>query len=234
MTSGPHAASALLATLLAAGSVAAQQPTVKAPVAANAGIPASPAGGFVPGSRELFSVDFASEPLGEFPARLKTLQGTMTMVMKDGVPALRASDPSEFLNTPNERLPNDFTLEFDLVPKTCCNPSDLAFEATLSQNRGPTSIQLEWRTHHLITVGGGEMFQMPMPDDLYELVRGQPTEVRVSVNGTTVTLYTNGKQLFTVDRQIPRGRVLRIFLGGQDDDKYAGYLTKLRIATNSP
>jgi len=218
--------------------LAAQPPApvlgLKLPVAAQAGLPGTQPVGFVPGSRELFSIDFAAEPLGEFPKRLKLLLGNMSMVMKDGVPALRASDPAQFLISLPERLPNDFTLEFDLIPKTCCNPTDLAFEGTPTQDRGPASMMVEWSPENLKAVGGGEMFQMNMPADLKAVLPGQPSEVRMSVKGTTVVLYTNGQQVFTIDRKFPRGRVLRIHLGGQDDDKYAVYLTKLRLATNSP
>ncbi len=191
-------------------------------------------GGFVPGSRELFSIDFAAEPLGEFPKRLKLLSGNLTMVMKDGVPALRASDPAGFLINLSERLPQDFTLEFDILPKACCNPVDLAFEGTPTQDRGPASMMVEWHAERLATIGGGPMFQMNMPAELKPLLPSQPTEIRASFQGTTFTLYTNGQQIFTVDRKFPRGRVFRILLGGQDDDKYAVYLTKLRIATNLP
>jgi len=206
-------------------------PGPKLPVAAQAGLPGTQPVGFVPGSRELFSIDFAAEPLGEFPKRLKLLSGNLTMVMKDGVPALRASDPAEFLITFTAPLPQDFTLEFDLIPKACCNPSDLKFEGTPSSNRGEASMQVEWHPYYLATVGGGPMFQMNMPPDLTPLLPSQPTEVRASFQGGAFQLYTNGRLLYNLtDRKFPRGRIMRISLGGQDDDKYAVFLTKLRIA----
>ena len=189
---------------------------------------------FAPGSREIFSVNFAAEPQDEFPRRLRTVRGNMTMVMKDGVAALRASDPAAFVVMLPERLPNDFTLEFDLIPKTSGNPTDLNFEGTVSQDRGPASAMVEWSPSKVNVVGGGEMAQIPMPDDLQPLLHAQPSEVRVSVKGPTITLFTNGQQIFSLDRKFPRGRVLRVELGGYDDDKYAVYLTKFRLATNSP
>ena len=219
------ALSSILASLLPAAPLRAQSPNPP---------PGSPQTGFVPGSRELFSVDFASVPIGEFPKRLKTVQGNMTMVMKDGVPALRASDVGVFLVNLAERLPDDFTLELDLIPKACCNPWDLELEATPAQDGGPASMVMLWSPTSLQTFGGGEGFSRKMPEDLKPLLPAQLSEVRVSVKGTMVVMYTNGQKLFTLDRKIPRGRVLRVKLGGQDDDKYAVYLTKLRIATNSP
>jgi hypothetical protein len=188
----------------------------------------------VPGSRELFSVDFASVPAGEFPKKLKTIQGSMTMVMKDGVPALRASDVGVFLVNLPERLPNDFTVELDIIPKACCNPWDLEMEATPAQDGGPASMVMLWSPDGLQTFGGGEGFSRKMPEDLQPLLHGQLSEVRLSVKGTMVVMYTNGQKIWTLDRKIPRGRVFRVKLGGQDADKQAVYLTKLRIATNSP
>ena len=219
--------------LLAVASILACLPA--APLRAQS--PTPPSGsqtGFVPGSRELFSVDFASVPIGEFPKQLKTIQGNMTMVMKDGVPALRASDVGVLLVNLAERLPDDFTLELDVIPKTCCNPWDLELEATPAQDGGPASMVMLWSPDALQTFGGGEGFSRKMPEDLRPLLPAQLSEVRVSVKGTMVVMYTNGQKLFTLDRKIPRGRVLRVKLGGQDDNKYAVYLTKLRIATNSP
>jgi hypothetical protein len=50
-----------------------------------------------------------------------------------------------------------------------------------------------------------------------------------------VKMYTNGRRLFTLtERKFVRGRVLRVSLGGQDDDKYAVYLSRLRIADLAP
>jgi hypothetical protein len=190
---------------------------------------------FVPGTRTLFSLELAGEEIGEFPRTLKLLRGNMTIVDKDGVRALRASDPGEILISFKEPLPADFTLEFDLVPKICCNPEDLAFEGTPAISRSATSMQVTWQPTHLMAVGGGELFQMDMPRDLAEMLPGQPSQVRASFDGGTFRLYTNARLIYTLnDRKFPRGRVLRISLGGQDDKDHAVYLTRLRVATNSP
>jgi hypothetical protein len=217
--------SSLLACLPPAAPLRAQSPTPP---------PGRPQTGFVPGSRELFSVDFASVPAGEFPKQLHTIQGSMTMVTKDGVPALRASDVGVFLINLRERLPDDFTVELDLIPKACCNPWDLEMEATPAQDGGSASMVMLWSPDGLQTFGGGDGYSRKMPEDLQPLLHGQLSEVRLSVKGTMVVMYTNGQKIWTLDRKIPRGRVFRVKLGGQDADKQAVYLTKLRIATNSP
>src|SRR5262245_25330557 len=73
-----------------------------------------PAIGQAPGTT-LLRLDLSTTPLSEFPTTVKQLSGSMEVVLKDGVPMLKASAASEFLVTLPQVLPQDFTLEFDLV-----------------------------------------------------------------------------------------------------------------------
>ena len=193
------------------------------------------AAGFVSGSRTIFDLNLAATPLGEFPTNLRALKGTMTVVQKDGMPMLKATSASEFRIHLPEVLPQDFTVELALVPKGCCNPQDLSFEGSRTQDRGVASAHIEWDSDgQLMVVGGGEMYQAPMPDDLKAALPKVLTQVAVSFTGSTIKLYTNGRRLWTLDRQFARGRVFRVSLGGQDDNAGAVHLAGLRIATNAP
>ena len=212
----------LTVLVLPFGSASSQTPPRGVPYAA----------GFQPGGQQLFRLDLASTPVGEIPTNIKLMQGTLEVVLKDGVPMLKASSASAFLITLSQPLPQDFTLEFDLVPKACCNPADLGIGEV---NQGVASAHIEWDSDgQLRVVGGGELYQAPMPDDFTATLPGVRTEVGVSFQGTTVKLYTNGRRLFTLDRQFARKRELRISLGGQDDRAQAVYLAGLRIATGGP
>jgi hypothetical protein len=193
--------------------------------------PTAPAQGgpFIPGGQTLFRLDPAATAVGEFPDGIKLLKGTMSVVMKNGVPMLQASSESEFLITLPAVLPRDFTLEFDLVPKTCCNPEDLSFEGTAEKNRGSGSAHVVWHREILSVVGGGEYFEAIMPEDLKTATSGKLTRVVVSFEATTVKLYTNGRRLYTLtDRKFVRGRVLRVFLGAYQGEPV--YLAGLRLA----
>jgi hypothetical protein len=181
----------------------------------------------------LFVLDLAGTPLDEFPSSVKALNGTMTVVNKNGQHMLRASSPSELLITLPQGLPADFTVEVELIPKSCCNPEDLMVEGTPAMNRGPASAQLSWHPKHLMVVGGGEMYQSDMPADLAVSTPGNLTSVVMAFSGATVKLYTNGRRLFTLDRQFVRGRVLRVWLGGQDEGANAVYLAGLRVGTGA-
>ena len=182
---------------------------------------------------DLFVLDLAGTPLGEIPTGIKQLQGMLEVVLKDGVPMLKASARSEFLITLPQALPADFTLEFELVPKACCNPQDLSFEGTPTIKQGAGSAHVLWDSDgYLAIIGGGpDTYEAPMPEELRTTLPGVLTQVVATVEGPTIKLYTNGKRLFTLDRRFARGRVLRVFLGGQDDNTQAVYLARLRVAT---
>lgn len=195
-----------------------------------------PAAGFVPGSRVLFELGLGGVPVGELPRQIRLLQGNLELAQKDGVPMLKASNVSVFLVPLPEFLPENFTVEFDLVPKGCCNPADLSFEGTRAINQGVASALIAWDSDGSLTVqGGGEAYEAPMPEDLKVSLPGVLTSVAVSFAGTTVKMYTNGKRLYTLtDRRFVRGKVLRVLLGGQDDASQAVYLARLRVGTDDP
>ena len=190
---------------------------------------------FVPGGREIFSLDLKSVAAGALPKNITLLQGKVALVTKDGVPMIKVNEPTEFLINLPEALPNAFTIEFDIIAKACCNPSDLEFEGTPTINRGPASMHVVWHPATIILAGGGVMTQVPMPDDINAVLASQPATVAASFQGTSFALYTNGRQIIArPDRQFVRGRVLRVMLGGQAGDAYAVHLSRLRIADAAP
>ena len=188
--------------------------------------------GFAPGTRTIVDLTFAGTPVGDFPKGLRLLQGNMEVVDKDGVHMLRASSPSEFVIQLPEALPTNFTVEFEIIPKACCNPVDLMFEGVISGSRSSVSAQIEWDADHFAVVGGSpETFQMDMPAAIAATLPSTLTTVAVSFEDETVKMYTNGRRLYTLaGRKFVRGRVMRISLGGTDDNQYAVYLARVRIA----
>ena len=204
-----------------AGSGAAQSTTVMS--------------GFVPGTRTIWQMNLANLQSGDLPAEMKLLQGDLELGSKDGKPTLFTNKPTEFRISLPEVLPADFTIEIEIAAKKCCNPEDLMFEGSLRRNRGVASAEVTWHPSHIMVVGGGEMYQSDVPEDLGLTLRGALAQVNVSYAGGALKLYTNGRRLYTLsDRKFARGRVLRVSLGGQDGPEYAVHLAGLRIATNSP
>jgi hypothetical protein len=170
----------------------------------------------LPGQSPLFVLDVRGTALDEFPSGVKALNGTMTVVDKNGQHMLRASSPSEFLITLPQNLPVAFTVVLDVIPKSCCAPEDIMLEGTPTMNRGVASVQLTWQPEHIMAVGGGgEMYQSDMPADLAASTPGNLTQLVIEINGPTIKLYTNGRRMYTLDKQFARGRVLRVWLWGE-------------------
>ena len=117
--------------------------TLLAPVAAGKGGVSRP-------GPYLFVLDLAGTPLDEFPSGVKALNGTMTVVDKNGQHMLKASSPSELLITLPQVLPSDFTVVLDFIPKGCCAPEDIMLEGTPTRNRGVASVELTWQPAHLM------------------------------------------------------------------------------------
>jgi hypothetical protein len=198
------------------------------------------ASGFVAGSRTLYDLNAPPPPPtppGQRPKPrpgIKVVQGpAWTTVQKDGMRMFKAQAPTELLVSLLEPLPQNFTLELQLVPKACCNPADL----TLGEvNQGLASAFLSWFPAGVSANGGAaDLYQAPLPEDFQVILPAALTEITVSFEGNTIKLYTNGRRLYTLtDRKFARGKTLRLSLGGQDDGDGAVYLAKLRVATNSP
>ena len=187
-----------------------------------------------PAGREILLLTPGSFAGGQLPGVVRVLSGGVTGALRNGVQALKAASPTELLISLPELLPQDFTLEFDIIPKQCCNPEDFGVEGTATLSRSSSSAQILWHRNSQSVMGGGPSFQAATPADLQETTPGQLTTIVISVEGETVKLYTNGRRLYTLtERRFARGRVLRVFLGGQDDDDQAVYLARVRVAAGA-
>ncbi|HEU5219051.1 MAG TPA: hypothetical protein VFU23_10355 [Gemmatimonadales bacterium] len=181
----------------------------------------------------LFILDVQGTALDEFPSAVKALNGVMTTVDKNGQRVLKVSSPSELLITLPQVLPAAFTVVVDLIPKACCNPEDFMLEGTPTRNRGAASVELTWHPSHIMAVGGGgDMYQSDMPADLAASTPGNPTQLVLEFNGPTIKLYTNGRRMYTLDKQFTRGRVLRVWLGGESESN-AMYLAGLSVLSGA-
>ena len=190
-------------------------------------------GGFAPGARDILVLSFANTWPGQLPAGVRLINGSVDIVDKDGVRMLRTSRPAEFVLTLPEALPTDFTIEFDLIPKECgCGENDLEFDGTAGTWSG-TSARVQWSpATHGVRGGGPSPFTMTTPT-LGETAPGQLTRIIASFEGNTLKLYTNGQRLYTLTgREFARGRVLRVLLGGQNEEQ-AVYLARLRVAAGA-
>lgn len=200
--------------------------------------PGSTGSAFVAGNRDLVSLDFSKVPVGPAPASIQPIAGTLDVVEKDGVHMLRGSSPATFLVLIPEKIPEHFTLEFDLVPRRTGDTggTELSFEGTRQPTRSDSSAQVMWNHHDATVIGGGTNYAQTnksFPDDLREEIIGNRTEVRAAFDGDNLRLFTNGQQIYDLKGvKFVRGRVLRIELGGTDSGDNAVYLARFRIAAS--
>ncbi len=177
-------------------------------------------------TRDIAVLNFAAMPNTPLPPS----NGNLEVVNRNGSRVLKSyGTPASFQVTLPEQLPENFTLEFDLIPKECCSAEDLAFEGTLTSDA--TFARVSWGREQQVVYGGGSPFTATIPGAMRAALPGQLTHIMVTFEGSLLKLYTNGERIYTVtDRRFPRGNVLRVSLSGDDEDKGAVYLTRLRVA----
>ncbi|MDX2059854.1 MAG: hypothetical protein SFV24_18740 [Gemmatimonadales bacterium] len=190
------------------------------------------AGTFAPGSQVLFATDFSQDPIGSFPASLKYVSGSLEVVTVNGVPMLRASSPSQFVIPLAGRLPQDFTLEFELIARDGAG-YQVAFEGGPVRGVGPASALVGWSKNGVsVEEGGIGRSEIRFSADVEAELIGQRVSVQVMMTGTQFKLFTNGRQNFNIPNlAFRRAAALRIEVGGNDGAAAAVYLAKIQLAT---
>jgi hypothetical protein len=197
------------------------------------------AGTFTPGAQILFSSDFSQDPLGNFPRGLKYLRGPMEVVAVGGVPMLRSTGPAEFIIPLAAPLPQDFTLEFDIVSRNsdCCAGEELAFEGSPNLNRSIGSAWVAWHHQYAEILGGGQDLgtsTVRFPEILQRELKGRLGHIQVMMSGSQFRLYTNGRPIYNIPNLVfRRTTALRVFLGGVNDGDGAVYLARVTLAAGS-
>lgn len=206
---------------------------------------------FAPGGQELFALDFASAPTGGFRGSeaVRVVSGKVDVVDKDGMRMLRASNESELLiRLPRQlNLPESFTIEVDIIPKESGPQPDLTLEGTATMNRGAASAHILWNADgnfgNVAVIGGNtDIPEFPIPDEIRITLPGVLTRVGLSVEGNTIRMFNNGRDVREgeppIKARFGRSPFVRMSLGGVTDETSGEvspvYLARLRIATGAP
>ena len=191
---------------------------------------------FVPGAKVLFFTDFSDDQVGDFAKRLKFVGGSMDVVERDGVRMLRASSRSQFLIPLHRKLPEKFTLEFDIVARSsnCCAGEELAFEGGRDLDRGPQSVEVLWHHQSTAMLGSGQDMgnsTVKIPEPMQPLLMGQVAHVRVLMDGPYFKMYTNERRLYNIpELNFRRDSVIRVVLGGGEEPDRNVFLAMIRVA----
>jgi OOP family OmpA-OmpF porin len=191
---------------------------------------------FVPGSKVIFYTDFSDDRVGNFARGLKYRGGAAEIVERDGVKMLRATQQAEFLVPLGRKLPQRFTLELDvLVPPVYPSTSPLVvIEGGSEMDRGDSSAEIDWHTHHVGLIGGGQDLsasQQNREEDVASKVYGTVVHLRILMDTAYFKMYANEMRLYNIpELKFKRDSVIRIKLGGSEEKDEALFLTGIRVA----
>ena len=218
---------------LGAALLAAAAPAVRAQC-----VPGGSSGfDFAPAGRVLYASNFSGEK--DFPAALELKAGAIEVSLWEGRRALKASSPSALLIPLAEQLPEQFTLEVDVVNRNTKQVGAHTLKiyggrAALSDfATGSTRVNVG--TVFWEVSGGGASSQGQMPEGTSDECVGQLMTVRLSVDGPRLKVYADGRRLATIpNAQFLRARGIILALEGRDPDDNAVYVSSIRLAGGAP
>jgi OmpA-OmpF porin, OOP family len=218
---------------------AAPSPAVSAPASTTAAPTASkPAStvwenyDFVPGSKVIFYTDFSEDRVGNFARGLKYVSGNAEVVERDGVKMLRSTSRATMLIPVGKRLPERFTLEFDILTTNAGLVDQLVFEGGRERDRGDKSAEVDWSPGGSFIIGGGQnggTSRVTIPEGAQGALLGSVAHVRVLMDSAYFKMYTNERRMYNnPDLQFRRDSVIRVEVHGSEE--HPTFVTGIRVA----
>jgi OOP family OmpA-OmpF porin len=167
---------------------------------------------FVPGERVIFAEDFSRDRVGNFPVRLEMVNGNMEVVEWQGKRWLRLAggDGGIFVVNLPEKLPQRFTVEFDVtIPWSC-----LGFYSAEAPDR--QGCRSDGRPSGSVTLSGTEsgvqrpnsnegsivdprtLFPEMFADGNMTSLSNRPYRVRMEADGRYVKLYLDQERIANI------------------------------------
>jgi hypothetical protein len=190
---------------------------------------------FVPGNKVIFYTDFTEDRVGNFARRLKYVSGPMDVVERDGVRMLRSTAGAEFLIPLGQKLPERFTIEFDIVARTSGGVlnENLRFDGGAGSGAGEPNVRVYWHSIGSNLRGSGQNLAtspVTIPEPMQAQIRGKLAHVRLLMDGPYFKLYTNERRLYNIpELSFRRDSVIRVGMGGLADDNPV-YIAMIRVA----
>jgi outer membrane protein OmpA-like peptidoglycan-associated protein len=179
--------------------------------------------------------DFSEDRVGNFARALKYVGGPAEVVERDGVKVLRATGIAQFLIPVGKRLPQRFTLEIDVIaPMGGSLTEAISFEGGAVQDRGPQSANLTWNPRGAWYQGNGKNMATTtseIPEAMRPRLAGNVAHLRVLMDSAYFKMYVNERRLYNIpELAFKRDSVIRVSLGGAEDEGSAVYVTSIRVA----
>jgi outer membrane protein OmpA-like peptidoglycan-associated protein len=190
---------------------------------------------FVPGNKVMFYTDFSEDKVGNFARALKYTGGPVEVVERDDTKVLRATGNGEFLIPLGRKLPQRFTLEMDVIaPLSGAMNRALTFEGGSEQLGDDSSAWITWNPQGAWIQGSGKNMgtaSVQIPDAMIPLLAGHVAHIRVLMDGAYFKMYANERRLYNIpELAFKRDSVIRVTLGGAEEDGMAVYVTSIRVA----
>jgi len=190
---------------------------------------------FVPGNRVIFYTDFSEDKVGNFARGLKYKGGPAEIVERNDTKVLRATGNAEFLIPVGKKLPERFTLEADVIaPQSGVLNRALSFEGGAEQAGDDKSAWISWNPQGAWIQGSGLNMSsggVTTPDAMVSVFAGNVTHLRVLMDSGYFKMYANERRLYNIpELAFKRDSVIRMSLGGTEEDGMAVYVTSIRVA----
>ncbi|MEO0557953.1 MAG: OmpA family protein [Bacteroidota bacterium] len=183
---------------------------------------------FTPGERTLFSETFASANAGDFPRSLYYMSGTMEVVSVDGRKMLRATSGGVFQIQLPERVPERFTLQFDLQRAGDSNVSIY----TRPPHRDDDNRPFSGYDGDYINAGswrGSGLWSDGEPRSVLFTERDILVPVEITVDGEALKMYVDRVRVANVPRvDLGRHNAITFWINSREDRPL--FLGNLRVA----
>lgn len=192
---------------------------------------------FIPGDRVLFSEDFTSDRVGNFPSRLEFIEGTVEIVDLQGRRFLRATGPSRFSLRLPEVLPQRFTMEFDAyLPQTwsklhvAFDEPNAGFSAVKPAYQQIAPYERAWVKVSWQFSTGVDAHQEPRSLLRDDRVTREVVPIRVLADGKYVKVFVNERRVANIpNADLGRSRGIG-FIVDTDGSQNTVFLGNLRVA----
>ena len=190
---------------------------------------------FVPGNKVIFYTDFSEDKVGNFARGLKYRGGPVEIVERDDTKVLRATGNAEFLIPLGKKLPERFTLEVDVIaPLSGVMNRALTFEGGAQSAADEKSAWITWNPQGAWIQGSGLDMNSGgahVPEAMASAFAGNVTHLRVLMDGAYFKMYANERRMYNIpELAFRRDSVIRMSLGGTEEDGMAVYVTSIRVA----
>jgi len=190
---------------------------------------------FVPGNKVIFYTDFSEDKVGNFARGLKYRGGAAEIVERNDTKVLRATNNAELLVPVGKKLPERFTLEVDVIaPLSGTLNRALSFEGGAEQAGDDKSAWVTWNPQGAWIQGSGLNMatgSVQAPEAMVAAFAGNVTHIRVLMDGAYFKMYANERRLYNIpELAFRRDSVIRMSLGGAEEDGMAVYVTNIRVA----